>query len=276
MCTQVTFFRVDHRLLDHMKDGILHVEVWAEQSLEERSAKAAAISRRNQFSFTTPVSTRSLPLPPAPRAVPHLSLGPWCIVSGQDVGAVRRAYTEANMEAEIQGQKLTEVITKLKGDLKTVAEVRSASAPPRPSVPRRPSFASIHTISVAAAHAPQCNSLPCTPRCATAGGAQRNARLLRKMTEMQLLMTDASRKGLVSPQVLKEALELLKPGGKSKFIQAVRNGCTNAPFVWPRPRKAAPSSRPLVSAQAKLIGDAHASVAAQDGSFDGSRACSIM
>ena len=76
------------------------------------------------------------------------------------------------MEAEIQGQKLTEVITKLKGDLKTVAE--------------------------------------------------RNARLLRKMTEMQLLMTDASRKGLVSPQVLKEALELLKPGGKSKFIQAVR------------------------------------------------------
>ena len=26
------------------------------------------------------------------------------------------------MEAEIQGQKLTEVITKLKGDLKTVAE----------------------------------------------------------------------------------------------------------------------------------------------------------
>jgi hypothetical protein len=38
-----------------MKDGILHVEVWAEQSLEERSAKAAAISRRNQFSFTTPV-----------------------------------------------------------------------------------------------------------------------------------------------------------------------------------------------------------------------------
>ena len=27
------------------------------------------------------------------------------------------------MEAEIQGQKLTEVITKLKGDLKTVAEV---------------------------------------------------------------------------------------------------------------------------------------------------------
>ena len=41
------------------------------------------------------------------------------------------------------------------------------------------------------------------------------------MTEMQLLMTDASRKGLVSPQVLKEALELLKPGGKSKFIQAV-------------------------------------------------------
>jgi hypothetical protein len=41
----------------------------------------------------------------------------------QDVGAVRRAYTEANMEAEIQGQKLTEVITKLKGDLKTVAEV---------------------------------------------------------------------------------------------------------------------------------------------------------
>ena len=50
---------------------------------------------------------------------------------------------------------------------------------------------------------------------------QRNARLLRKMTEMQLLMTDASRKGLVSPQVLKEALELLKPGGKSKFIQAV-------------------------------------------------------
>lgn len=73
----------------------LQVEVWAEQSLEERSAKAAAISRRNQFSFTTP-----------------------------DVGAVRRAYTEANMEAEIQGQKLTEVITKLKGDLKTVAEVR--------------------------------------------------------------------------------------------------------------------------------------------------------
>ena len=67
------------------------------------------------------------------------------------MGAVRRAYTEANMEAEIQGQKLTEVITKLKGDLKTVAE--------------------------------------------------RNARLLRKMTEMQLLMTDASRKGLVSPQV---------------------------------------------------------------------------
>ena len=53
---QVTFFRVDHRLLDHMKDGILHVEVWAEQSLEERSAKAAAISRRNQFSLTTPVS----------------------------------------------------------------------------------------------------------------------------------------------------------------------------------------------------------------------------
>eukprot|EP01043_Picozoa_sp_COSAG02_P050974 COSAG02_NODE_5305_length_4456_cov_64.573101_2_plen_84_part_00 len=51
---------------------------------------------------------------------------------------------------------------------------------------------------------------------------QRNARLLRKMTEMQLLMTDASRKGLVSPQVLKEALELLKPGGKSKFIQAVK------------------------------------------------------
>ena len=59
MCLQVTFFRVDHRLLDHMKDGILHVEVWAEQSLEERSAKAAAISRRNQFSFTTPVSFRS-------------------------------------------------------------------------------------------------------------------------------------------------------------------------------------------------------------------------
>ena len=38
------------------------------------------------------------------------------------MGAVRRAYTEANMEAEIQGQKLTEVITKLKGDLKTVAK----------------------------------------------------------------------------------------------------------------------------------------------------------
>ena len=140
------------------------------------------------------------------------------------MGAVRRAYTEANMEAEIQGQKLTEVITKLKGDLKTVAE--------------------------------------------------RNARLLRKMTEMQLLMTDASRKGLVSPQVrrmkpppsrsvepraayearalvqvLKEALELLKPGGKSKFIQA-----------------------------AKLIGDAHASVAggAGDATRDGSVACAIM
>jgi hypothetical protein len=31
-----------------------------------------------------------------------------------------------------------------------------------------------------------------------------------------------------------------------------------------------------VIAQAKLIGDAHASVAAQDGSFDGSRACSVM
>eukprot|EP01047_Picozoa_sp_COSAG01_P045823 COSAG01_NODE_4251_length_5207_cov_2.521339_11_plen_96_part_00 len=29
---QVTFFRVDHRLLDHLKDGILHIEVWAEQS----------------------------------------------------------------------------------------------------------------------------------------------------------------------------------------------------------------------------------------------------
>ena len=52
---QVTFFRVDHRLLDHMKDGILHVEVWAEQSTEEQSSTAAAIKRRNQFSFTAPV-----------------------------------------------------------------------------------------------------------------------------------------------------------------------------------------------------------------------------
>ena len=100
-----------------------------------------------------------------------------------DLGAVRRAHTEANLEAEIQGQKLTEVITKLKGDLKTVAE--------------------------------------------------RNARLLRKMTEMQLLLTDASRKGLVSPMVLKEALELLKPGGKSK--------CGGLPPVHPPAR---PAMRP--------------------------------
>lgn len=29
---QVTFFRVDHRLLDHMKDGILHVSSLHTQS----------------------------------------------------------------------------------------------------------------------------------------------------------------------------------------------------------------------------------------------------
>ena len=202
-----------------MKDGILHVEVWAEQSTEEQSSTAAAIKRRNQFSFTAPVRLQRR------RALAHFrcQASEAACCARQDMGAVRRAYTEANMEAEIQGQKLTEVITKLKGDLKTVAE--------------------------------------------------RNARLLRKMTEMQLLMTDASRKGLVSPQVrrkpppprsvepraayearalvqvLKEALELLKPGGKSKFIQA-----------------------------AKLIGDAHASVAggAGDATRDGSVACAIM
>ena len=204
-----------------MKDGILHVEVWAEQSTEEQSSTAAAIKRRNQFSFTAPVRLQRR------RALAHFrcQASEAVCCARQDMGAVRRAYTEANMEAEIQGQKLTEVITKLKGDLKTVAE--------------------------------------------------RNARLLRKMTEMQLLMTDASRKGLVSPQVrrmkppplrsvepraayearallvqvLKEALELLKPGGKSKFIQA-----------------------------AKLIGDAHASVAggAGDATRDGSVACAIM
>jgi|EP01047_Picozoa_sp_COSAG01_P060649 hypothetical protein len=49
-------------------------------------------------------------------------------------------------------------------------------------------------------------------------------------------------------QVLKEALELLKPGGRSKFIQA-----------------------------AKLIGDAHSALAQNDGySGEGSRACSIQ
>jgi hypothetical protein len=32
----------------------------------------------------------------------------------------------------------------------------------------------------------------------------------------------------------------------------------------------------VVGSQAKLIGDAHANVAAQDGSFDGSRACTVM
>ena len=31
--------------------------------------------------------------------------------------------------------------------------------------------------------------------------AERNARLLRKMTEMQLLLTNASRQGLVTPKV---------------------------------------------------------------------------
>ena len=130
-----------------MKDGILHVEVWAEQSTEEQSSTAAAIKRRNQFSFTAPVRLQRR------RALAHFrcQASEAVCCARQDMGAVRRAYTEANMEAEIQGQKLTEVITKLKGDLKTVAE--------------------------------------------------RNARLLRKMTEMQLLMTDASRKGLVSPQV---------------------------------------------------------------------------
>lgn len=127
----------------------------------------------------------------------------------QDVGAVRRAYTEANMEAEIQGQKLTEVITKLKGDLKTVAEVSSTRT------------------ALQMTRANQRFYGTCVCACVI---LQRNARLLRKMTEMQLLMTDASRKGLVSPQVLKEALELLKPGGKSKFIQAV----TAVSFVLPR------------------------------------------
>lgn len=59
---------------------------------------------------------------------------------------------------------------------------------------------------------------------------------------------DASRKGLVSPQVLKEALELLKPGGRSKFIAA-----------------------------AKLIGDAHYQMAQGGSDMDGgSRACNIM
>ena len=50
-------------------------------------------------------------------------------------------------------------------------------------------------------------------------------------------------------QVLKEALELLKPGGKSKFIQA-----------------------------AKLIGDAHYQMAQGGGGGveGGSRACNIM
>ena len=91
------------------------------------------------------------------------------------------------------------------------------------------------------------------------------------MTEMQLLMTDASRKGLVSPQVLKEALELLKPGGKSKFIQAV--SATSFHRSTPPDLH---SKSALTDTQAKLIGDAHANVAAQDGSFDGSRACSIM
>jgi hypothetical protein len=106
---QVTFFRVDHRLLDHLKDGILHIEVWAEQSTcvhcfrrrrsvlrqiqagidktraqtchrEEHTTEYANTMARNDFSFTSP-----------------------------DIGSVRRAYTEASMEAEIQGQKLTEV-----------------------------------------------------------------------------------------------------------------------------------------------------------------------
>ena len=109
-----------------MKDGILHVEVWAEQSLEERSVKAAAISRRNQFSFTTPVSFHVL-LRGFPCAILlHVETAYTSAIVHQDVGAVRRAYTEANMEAEIQGQKLTEVITKLKGDLKTVAEVNAS------------------------------------------------------------------------------------------------------------------------------------------------------
>ena len=60
---------------------------------------------------------------------------------------------------------------------------------------------------------------------------------------------DSSRKGLVSPQVLKEALELLKPGGRSKFIAA-----------------------------AKLIGDAHYQMAQGGGGGveGGSRACNIM
>lgn len=171
---QVTFYRIDHRLLDFMRDGILHIEVWAEQPPQE--------------GFDNVLD----------EALGHLGSG-WQHLRNEyrfhttDLGAVRRAHTEANMEAEIQGQKLTEVITKLKGDLKTVAE--------------------------------------------------RNARLLRKMTEMQLLLTDSSRKGLVSPVVLKEALELLKPGGKSKFVAA-----------------------------AKLIGDANL----PEGGADGSRACAIM
>ena len=69
---QVTFFRVDHRLLDHLKDGILHIEVWGEQSTLEQSSELASVMGRNSFSFTSP-----------------------------DIGAVRRAFTEANMEVRL-------------------------------------------------------------------------------------------------------------------------------------------------------------------------------
>ena len=92
---------------------------------------------------------------------------------GLDVGALKRTSTEADIESDIMGQKLTETICKLKGDLKTVAE--------------------------------------------------RNSRLLRKMTEMQLLLADASRQGQVQPEVLRQTLNLLKPGGKSKYTAAARS-----------------------------------------------------
>ena len=92
----------------------------------------SAVQRQQQLVVVTssPSQHRYVPKVPSSRCFARACIAPArCLslavrrVRVQDVGAVRRAYTEANMEAEIQGQKLTEVITKLKGDLKTVAEV---------------------------------------------------------------------------------------------------------------------------------------------------------
>eukprot|EP01047_Picozoa_sp_COSAG01_P045825 COSAG01_NODE_4251_length_5207_cov_2.521339_13_plen_92_part_00 len=64
--------------------------------------------------------------------------------------------------------------------------------------------------------------------------AERNARLLRKMTEMQLLLTNASRQGLVTPKVCTGRQLLICRGDLACAAAAPVTHAYPAARVWGR------------------------------------------